>query len=107
MSNCCFNCCLISDFDFELSLINKSAGVSFSASAILIIMAKEGFAFPDSISPMVPVPQSQIIESCVCEIPLAKVTRRNDYYDAIENYQNRIFSLITHILSLAPFNISE
>ena len=53
------------DFDFEMSLINKSAGVTFRASAIFNIISKDGFAFPDSIPPIVPVPQSQIIESCV------------------------------------------
>ena len=44
-------------------VLNKSAGLIFRASAIFIIISKDSFAFPDSIPPIVPVPQLQIIES--------------------------------------------
>lgn len=44
-------------------VLNKSAGLIFRASAFFIIISKDGFAFPDSIPPIVPVPQLQIIES--------------------------------------------
>ena len=44
-------------------VLNKSAGLIIRASAIFIIISKDGFAFPDSIPPIVPVPQLQIIES--------------------------------------------
>lgn len=40
------------------------------------------------------------------EIPLAKVTRRNGFDSAIEDYQSRILLLVQHVLSLSPFNIS-
>ena len=53
----------------ETSLMNRSAGVIPSASEIRRIISNEGFALPDSIPPMVPVPQSHSMASCVCEIP--------------------------------------
>ena len=40
------------------------------------------------------------------EIPLAKVSRRNDNEEAKENYYTRVLTLIKHILSMKPFYIS-
>lgn len=52
-------------FVLDTLRMNKSAGLIFRASAIFIIISNDGFAFPDSIPPIVPVPQLQVIESCV------------------------------------------
>ena len=40
------------------------------------------------------------------EIPLARVTRRNDNEEAKENYFTRVLDLVKHILSMEPFYIS-
>ena len=40
------------------------------------------------------------------EIPLAKVSRRNNIEEAKENYFTRILDLVKHILSMEPFYIS-
>ena len=59
----------ILDLDLDESRMNKSAGFTLSASAIFTIMSKEGFAFPASIPPIVPVPQAQRTESLTCDMP--------------------------------------
>lgn len=45
------------------------------------------------------------INESYIEIPLAKVTRKKDKTQALNDYHARVFNLVTHILSLSPFYI--
>lgn len=55
---------------FWIKLSEMYVKLFYSSSIMeMILIFREDFALSDSIPPIVTVPQSQIIESWVCEIP--------------------------------------